>query len=1472
MMRTLLSLAILPLATALAAQPPALNVHLPPASSSGQLSSASQPIPANLADGFADDFLQPDPFADQVPPATRGSCGVVAYDNQYNGSGFYLGIGANARVADDCQLVGYNRAVCEVSSQIVNNNATPATIVLELWDACPQSVGANLLYASPPIGLSPGLNDVSVNPPLVVVPNTVWVGWTTPNNNVGPRISELAEVGFTSTRFGYDTCGGPTPSCNCQFGSLFGGFDVTISAVETPQACCLPDQTCAEITPSVCLALGGVPHVGIGCTGVVCPPTCTSDALFAQPPASSGSWAVAFSESGPGFLVYEDFIVNQPICELTFWGLPAEFDGSGFVPCDEDPVSAQIIFYAADPNSGLPNGDVCTYDLDLTPVDTGLDYGLGNLIQYSASLSPCCTLPVGWVSVQGVDDPNCRLGWISVSPGNGLDEVALQLNGATLGLNPYDHALCLRSANNLSLESAGCQDDAFPGSPGTQVVVELWARNLAQPTTGCQAFLAFDDATLQFNAALSSYDNGFFSQHVGGSAPALVGAGQINVDGSAAFNDPGTTADTRLAVLVFDVLSECGQTTVGYRANPPFTSELSADGDAIATALFDSPGIYLDDTPPALSCSASDALTVGPTATVPFTATLTDACCVEIGIANISVNASVTSGNGAAGVPAVTLTQIDPQTVQIDGTVEISAITGCPVEVEIAIDGNDCCGNAAATCIAMATVSDNTAPVVTCALSAANADGTCVAQLPFTATVTDDVCADASSLDLVGTANVLTSNATVDGVFFDPPVNMGPGVVEVTGYVQVSGLTGCPATVELTITAEDCCDNVSAACISSADANDVTAPAFTTFPADDSYECVEDVPAPDTNLVAASDNCGGVLITHEGDVQSGAGCVGDPLIITRTYRATDACGNFVDADQTFTVADVTAPVVSCPGDITVNADAGLCTAVVPVSLSPETFDNQPPTATPQTAGFWYTDRYRPAVFESADFGGGRRLHIGISAADSSTNRPSGFGSTFYNTQGRKYDFNVPIATTISADLYIGADWDSNLRRAGLWGTARYPDPNDPNVTDLTYPIVDFANNDPNDDHNADPNAAVARFRVWNASVGAWIDLGLPAGFVFDQWVHFEIECTATAFNYTIVTDQGTLTYSDSDNDGATTLENVIIQAYNFGDDYDVYWDNVSLPAVATDNCSGPVVITYERSDNASLTLADPFPAGTTTVTWTGVDGCGNSSTCTQDVTVNPVNDVVLSVELTSVFVPTTRCLHFVPLAGPCGSAVDVPVSFIDHDANPATPVRAENVTIEAPCGVWTELCVKDEQHTRYATTTLSLSGTQYVADTPVIMLASGDTDNDSDIDINDVTWLLFQFGQLAADGGCAWDGTRDADFSNNGNVGSEDYNILASNWLTISQCACGVLASSEPSRPADRGAAAGTPAGLAQPTAVLASIAAADLPAAVARKVDLNRDGVVDVADVRLFEQAQGLPDTLSRAMRRSLGNSALRP
>ncbi|GAA4315328.1 hypothetical protein GCM10023115_27040 [Pontixanthobacter gangjinensis] len=109
-----------------------------------------------------------------------------------------------------------------------------------------------------------------------------------------------------------------------------------------------------------------------------------------------------------------------------------------------------------------------------------------------------------------------------------------------------------------------------------------------------------------------------------------------------------------------------------------------------------------------------------------------------------------------------------------------------------------------------------------------------------------------------------------------------------------------------------------------------TTPPTGTVPADiTGLECIADVPVADIEAITdEADNCGGAVTVTVADTDNGgAGCNGDPYIVTRTYTLTDCGGLTTDLVQTITVEDTTPPTGTVPADIT-----GLeCIADVPVA-------------------------------------------------------------------------------------------------------------------------------------------------------------------------------------------------------------------------------------------------------------------------------------------------------------------------------------------------------------------------------------------------------------------------------------------------------------------------------------------------------------------------------------------------------------
>src|SRR5204862_5803922 len=84
-----------------------------------------------------------------------------------------------------------------------------------------------------------------------------------------------------------------------------------------------------------------------------------------------------------------------------------------------------------------------------------------------------------------------------------------------------------------------------------------------------------------------------------------------------------------------------------------------------------------------------------------------------------------------------------------------------------------------------------------------------------------------------------------------------------------------------------------------------------------SVQCFSQVPAPNIASVQASDNCGGTATVAFVGYSASNRASSRNNVITRTYRATDACGNHAACTQTITVNDTTAPSITCPGPVSV---------------------------------------------------------------------------------------------------------------------------------------------------------------------------------------------------------------------------------------------------------------------------------------------------------------------------------------------------------------------------------------------------------------------------------------------------------------------------------------------------------------------------------------------------------------------------
>jgi hypothetical protein len=157
--------------------------------------------------------------------------------------------------------------------------------------------------------------------------------------------------------------------------------------------------------------------------------------------------------------------------------------------------------------------------------------------------------------------------------------------------------------------------------------------------------------------------------------------------------------------------------------------------------------------------------------------------------------------------------------------------------------------------------------------------------------------------------------------------------VTVTGIP--AGNNFAPGTYTLTYTATDGSGNTKQ------DTQVVTVidntPPAIKAPPDASYTCVSEVPAMNASQATRGvvldedgnplppgppyENCGSPVVGVT-ESRSGAGSASSPLIITRTFTATDAVGNSASDTQIITVIDSTPPTITAPADVTAYTGPG----------------------------------------------------------------------------------------------------------------------------------------------------------------------------------------------------------------------------------------------------------------------------------------------------------------------------------------------------------------------------------------------------------------------------------------------------------------------------------------------------------------------------------------------------------------------
>jgi HYR domain-containing protein/Big-like domain-containing protein len=278
----------------------------------------------------------------------------------------------------------------------------------------------------------------------------------------------------------------------------------------------------------------------------------------------------------------------------------------------------------------------------------------------------------------------------------------------------------------------------------------------------------------------------------------------------------------------------------------------------------------------------------------------------------------------------------------------------------------------------------------------------------------------------------------------------------------------------------------------------------------------------------------------------------------------DSTGNISAPDQSTVSFDTTGPTINCPANIIQAADPGLCSAAINPGTATATDDCSTPTVSgSRSDGLSLTTPYpvgTTTITWTALDGSGRMATCQQTVTVVDSQAPS---------------ITCPPDVTVSTDK--GQCTASNV----ALGTPTASD-------NCGAPTVSGARSD-----------------------GLPLTGPFPKGTTTVTW-------TATDSSGNKATCTQKVTVNDTEKPVLTCPPAVTVS----NDAGQCQATLKTTPAAsATDNCPG-VTVSGSRSD--SKALSDPYPVGTTTITWTATDASANTATCTQTVTVNDTEKPVLT--------------------------------------------------------------------------------------------------------------------------------------------------------------------------------------------------------------------------------------------------------
>src|SRR5256886_2532237 len=507
----------------------------------------------------------------------------------------------------------------------------------------------------------------------------------------------------------------------------------------------------------------------------------------------------------------------------------------------------------------------------------------------------------------------------------------------------------------------------------------------------------------------------------------------------------------------------------------------------------------------------------------------------------------------------------------------------------------DASGNTA-SCTQSVTVQDHEKPTITCPANLTDVPtdaGQCYATgVALGAPITNDNCPGQSAVN-------------------DAPTQFPKGTTIVTW--TVTDASGNTASCTQSVTVQD------------HEKPTITCPAnLTDVPTDagQGYATVVALGGPTTG-----DNCPGQSAVNDAPTQFPKGTT----IVT--WTVTDASGNTASCTQSVTVQDHEKPTITCPANLTdVPTDAGQCYATGVALGAPITNDNCPGQSAVNDAPTQFPKGTTIVTWTVTDASGNTASctqSVTVQDHEKPTITCPANLTDVPTDAGQCYATGVALGAPTTGDNCPGQSAVNDAPTQFPKGTSI-----------VTWTVTDASGNTASctqsvtvQDHEKPTITCPANLTDVPTDAGQCYATGVALGApttgdncpgqsaVNDAPTQFPkgtsiVTWTVTDASGNTASCTQSVTVQDHEKPTITCPASITAAKTSDGGTGDCLATVSVGTATATDNCdaTGAMTIVGTRSDTQAL--SDPYPTGTTTITWKATDTSGNFQTCTQTVTVS----------------------------------------------------------------------------------------------------------------------------------------------------------------------------------------------------------------------------------------------------------------